>query len=264
MRVASTINSAAGAASDSRSRSPRVGQPVRERRRRAEVLDARREHQLGTASGGARGDDVARARRASARRRAKSSRSMTREDRPLGGGERLLGRAGGEQLLGRLLVPALVGEQPAVREAQRADLVGAAALEQLQQVLAEARMAAQRAPARRASRRAGARARSDASRSPASAVPERRRRARRSPRRAPTSRRGSRDRRRAAGRGCARTGSRAADRPRRRRRPTCSSRAPRLEQHAGHPAAGGLDGGRRIDRVPLAELGERLGRLARA
>ena len=123
--------------------------------------------------------------------------------------------AGAQELLDGVLVMALAGEQVGVGGAQTAHVLLAAALQALEQELAKARVAAHRAPVGRPRHRqvrgaqreqAIARGRSDRAPRPHSA----------SPPPAATWPPGTRGRRRRAARGSATTGSRRADRPRRR------------------------------------------------
>ena len=78
-----------------------------------------------------------------------SSRSMTAHDRRFGVRQRLGRHVRRQQLLDGLLLQSLAREQVAVGDAQRRTAVGPALLEALEQVLAEARVAAQRAAAAR-------------------------------------------------------------------------------------------------------------------
>jgi hypothetical protein len=121
-------------------RAERIG----ERRAPAEILDREGEHQLRhhERRGGTRGHAAQGAEPAFGDPEIEPIDHA--EDRARGGRERLLWRLCRQQLLDRLLVAPLAGQQAAVREPHRAHVVGAALLQPLQQVLAEARVAAER------------------------------------------------------------------------------------------------------------------------
>ena len=180
------------------------------------------------------------------------------DDRVLRGGPRLAERARAQELLGRLLVMALPQQQAAVGDAQRVQLVGVAAFQAREQVLAEARMAAHHAPVRAPADRQvqGAKAsqplagvgQPECSRPRGTDLVEQRRRHQE----VTVARiqlvedvRGE-----IAVQGV-RLAAHAGDVVR---------RPPRLEQDPGHPAARRLHRRAGID-VPLAEVGQRVGRL---
>ena len=187
---------------------------------------------------------------------------MTREDRPLG--ERRAPPRARRRRAAPRSPPRGVprrragGRGPAARAATSLD---AAPLEQLQQVLAKARVAAQHAPVRRPDDRQvrGAQRREPRGR--------RRRCPSASARAAVTSSSTDVvDEEVAVGRASWLEDVRGEVAVQRiglaARAGHVLARAPGLEQHAGHPAAGRLDGRRRVD-VRRARCGERLGRLGR-